>query len=125
MSAGIAIYSELLSYTMRGGGNHVVTTLIRGVAASAASLVLQAGDLRVGGPLDQLMIHEPNYTCEDQRLCDVKRSIARMEGYHEQFIDICMKRCKVPRAEFVNRIQGDWWMVSDEALEIGLIDAIG
>ena len=49
MEAGTAIYSELVSHSVRGGGTHHVTTRVRGQAASCGALILQAGDRRIAG----------------------------------------------------------------------------
>lgn len=72
MEAGTAIFSELRSYSLRGGGNHHVITRVRGQAASCGSLILQAGDTRIAGKMDAIMLHEPLLSFEDATVGRVK-----------------------------------------------------
>jgi ATP-dependent protease ClpP protease subunit len=52
---GSAIYSELYSMSRQGFGEHWITTVVRGMAGSIATLLVQAGDNRIAGHLDIML----------------------------------------------------------------------
>ena len=55
---GMALFDEMVTLSQRGGGQHKLTTVVRGYAASMGGILLQAGDKRVCGKESYLMIHE-------------------------------------------------------------------
>lgn len=125
MEAGTAIFSELRSHALCGGGQHMVTCRVRGQAASCGSLVLQAGDDRVAGKMDHIMMHEPCMTVEDAPLQRVRDELAQADSWMRQFLDVLMERATVDRSVLAAGMSGrDWWISSDMALTYGLIDRI-
>lgn len=126
MEAGTAIYSELASYSERGGGSHYVMTKVRGQAASCASLILQAGDHRSAGSMDYIMSHQPLMSFEDATMQRVKDELAQAESWTANFLDILAERGKMPRPFYDQQMSSgrDWWLSSADALEFGLIDEI-
>lgn len=58
MIEGISLFSTLTELSTRGNGNHYLTTKIRGLAGSMATVILQAGDWRVSGDYDVTVWHE-------------------------------------------------------------------
>lgn len=125
MEAGTAIFSELRSYSIRGGGTHHVVVRVRGQAASCGSLIVQAGDYRIAGKLDYLMLHEPVMTFEDAPLARVEVELAQAKSWTRNFIDIVMERGRLARWEIEMGMNGrDWWLSGAEALEVGLIDEV-
>jgi len=125
MDAGTAIFSELRAHSLRGGGNHRVIVIVRGQAASCGSLIVQAGDHRVAGKLDYLMLHEPVMSFEDAPLARVEVELAQAKSWTKNFIDIVMERGKLARFEIELCLTGrDWWLSGAEALEAGLIDEV-
>lgn len=122
---GTAIYSELRAMSERGGGEHFVTTKIRGMAGSIATLIFEAGDRRVGGPLDYLMYHEAKICTTDEFVSSVTRRIADLAAWEEACLSILMERATVP-AKVIAALTGpvDREMLISEAISLGLADAI-
>lgn len=127
MEAGTAIYSEIASYSERGGGSHYVFTKVRGQAASCASLILQAGDYRMAGRMDYIMSHEPLLSFEDATMQRVKDELSQAQSWTDNFLDILAERGKKDRAYYSKELCGgrDWWVGSTKAYNIGLVDEIG
>lgn len=126
MEAGTAIFSELYSYSIAGGGSHVVTTKVRGEAASAASLVFQAGDVRLMGELDALVLHQPSLTLVGAApLYAVRDALARCESWFERFADVYLYRSDMSREDFFDSVQSDWTLFGSEAIEYGFCDGLG
>lgn len=125
MEAGTAVFSELRSYSERGGGSHYVITRVRGQAASCGSLILQAGDYRTAGKMDFIMLHEPLITFQDATLQRVRDELAQAESWTKNFLDVVVERGSQGREFFAKSISGrDWWMSAAEALKYGLIDEV-
>ena len=124
--AGIGIIDELISQSVRGGGTHRITIKVRGVAASAAGMILQAADRRVMGRNSQLMIHKGSsgvWGTAD----DIADEHAWWQASVDQMVSLFLSRTdKVSRPEFLRKInRKDWWLNSAEAVAAGFVDEIG
>lgn len=125
MEAGTAIFSELASHSLRGGGTHHVVTRVRGQAASCGSLIMQAGDHRTAGRMDYIMLHEPLMTFSDANMRRVMDELSQAQSWTENFLDVIMERATESREFFAQRICGrDWYVSGSEALRLGLIDEV-
>lgn len=128
MEAGTAIYSELVSYAEHNGGTHYIITRVRGQAASCASLILQAGDKRCAGTMDYIMSHEPLLSFEDATMQRVKDELVQAESWTRNFVEVLAERSNGAAGPefFANQLAGgrDWWVSSQEALKLGMIDEI-
>lgn len=126
MEAGTAIYSEICSYSERSGGNHFVIVKVRGQAASCGALILQAGDYRIAGKMDYIMLHAPLMTFQDATMQRVHDELSQAQSWTRNFITVVAERSEQPPEFFAENIRAgrDWWLSSQEALEIGLIDEI-
>jgi ATP-dependent protease ClpP protease subunit len=124
--AGIGIIDELIAQSVRGGGNHEVTIKVRGVAASAAGMILQAADHRIIGRNSQLMIHKGSSGIHGTA-DDIGDEHEWWEASVEQMISLFLSRTdRISRREFLRKInRRDWWLSAEEAVEIGFADAIG
>lgn len=123
---GAAIYSEIFSYSMRGNGGHSITTRVRGQAASSASLVFQAGDLRLLGSADRIVIHEPTLSCEDMPLVQVEQLVSELRDWMYLYVTKHIERTELKRDYVTERIRGrDWIIHGDEAVALKLADGLG
>lgn len=122
---GTAIYSELRAMSHRGGGNHFVTTKVRGVAASIATLIFEAGDKRVGGPLDVLLYHEPKICATNEFVSSVAQRIADNDSWELACLDIMMERATAHRS-LIADLTGpvDREVLIPEAVSLGLADEV-
>lgn len=115
--AGYEIYNTLRTYK----GNVIVE--IHGLAASIASVIAMAGDIVKMSPLSQIMIHNASTSARgDYRTMDYnsevlkKTNITISKAY-------ALKSGK-SESYFLELMNKESWITSDEALEIGLIDEI-
>lgn len=126
MESGTAVFSELRSYSQRGGGQHLVLTRVRGQAASCGSLILQAGDFRTAGAMDYIMLHEPLMSFQDATLQRVRDELDQAESWTENYLDVLMERATKGRQFYAENISvgRDWWVSARDAFEYGLIDEV-
>lgn len=124
--SGIGIIDELISQSLRGGGEHEITVKVRGVAASAAGMILQAADHRVVGRNSQLMIHKGS-TAIAGTADDLADEHAWWQASTDQMVSLFLSRTdKISRAEFLRKInRRDWWLSAGEAVNYGFADQIG
>lgn len=121
-----ALLDELASHSLRNNGTHLVTIKVRGIAASAAGIILQAADRRLMGLNSQLMIHKGSADFSG----DVDRAIDELAYMHrgvERMVDVFLSRTdKTTREELLENIERrDWWLSAREAVDWGFADAIG
>jgi ATP-dependent Clp protease protease subunit len=121
--SGMALFDFIRTLSDRG---HHVTTTTLGYAASMGGILLQAGDTRKMGTEAYILIHE------------ISSAAMGKVGVLEDEVSICKKMCARVIRIFVDRSQGkltparmkknwtrkDWWIDSDEALKLGLVDEI-
>lgn len=124
--AGIGIIDELMSQSLRCGGNHEITIKVRGVAASAAGMILQAADRRVVGRNSQLMIHKGSSSIMGTA-DDIADEHAWWQASVDQMVALFLSRTdRLTRSEFLRKInRRDWWISAEEAVELGFADEIG
>lgn len=125
--SGMALFDEITSLSVHGGGSHRITTTIRGYAASMAGILLQSGDDRVGGAESYLMIHEIS-AGTGGKIGEIKDEVKFYDRICARVVDIFVSRAggKITKPTFIKRwTRQDWWLDSTEALKCGFIDKIG
>lgn len=114
---GIAIFNALRAHPAR------VTTRVDGIAASAASVIAQAGDHRVMVESAQMMIHE------------ARGLVVGTAGEMREFAELLDKQSDVIAGIYANRSGGDaakfrdlmaaeTWLTDKEAIDNGLADEV-
>jgi ATP-dependent Clp protease protease subunit len=120
----------MLDLMEKYNGKKIITfTLTK--AASCGALLLAAGTLghRYASKNATLMVHETNLTLNmNNTKCSALAS-DYFKANNDKFCEITSNLCGKPsnfiRNELNKRSNGDWFMLSQEAKEIGLIDHIG
>jgi ATP-dependent Clp endopeptidase proteolytic subunit ClpP len=108
---------------LRGRG-HKVTTGSLGMAASMAGILLQAGDHRWMGHQAWMMIHRAAFGAIGKTF-EIEDEVAWIKRIESRILDIFEKRSDLTRLKIKrNWDRKDWWISSDEALELGLVDEI-
>lgn len=132
VTAGLALFDFI--QTVRRAGHHV-TTSTRGMAASMAGILLQAGDERVMAKESWLLIHQVQAGMMGSwgELMDRAKWLERIQ---DRILDIFAERAAaVEDSKFTtakaakaflkkNWERTDWWIDSDEALKLGLVDSV-
>ena len=115
MFAGIAIFNALRNHPAR------VMTRVDGVAASAASLIFQAGDHRVMQPGTQQMIHNAwGMTIGDRR--DHAQMAELLEQSDGQLAAVYAARAGTSVASMRALMDAETWLTGNEAVDVGLAD---
>jgi len=123
LAAGLAIHDTLRSYSSLG--LHV-SVGVRGEACSMAAVVLQAGDTRIIGPASRLMLHQVSSGGSGSTI-ELYRQVDHLQATDRALAELFAKRSgkftpEWLEAEILNK---DRWFTPAEALEVGLVDAIG
>ena len=129
VSPGGDIYAGLYLFdyiqTMRRKG-YKFTTIAYGMAASMGGILLQVGDTRVMAAESLLLIHEAS-TWTAGKTGEIEDDMERLKKWQERIVDIFVSRSggKINATKFKAAWRRkDWWLTSDEALALGLIDEI-
>lgn len=125
VSDGTAVYSTLAAMSERKGGSHHITTVVRGLCGSIATLVYQAGDVRTGGKADMFIFHEPTMYFNGEWLSDAVQRVQDELKLQAMAMDIFMERATAPRS-IIEHLEGpkDRVILMHEAVALGLADMV-
>lgn len=112
-----AIYNALRRFSGR------VTTRVDGVAASAASLVVMAGDRIVMPENAQLMIHNP-WTITAGEASDLRRVADMMDNARDGIMAAYRNKSGQDEAELIRMMDEETWLTALEAQALGMCDVI-
>jgi ATP-dependent Clp protease protease subunit len=119
---GMALF-DFIQQLRRAG--HFITTRALGWAASMAGILLQAGDKRVMAKESYVLIHEIS-TGAVGKIGEIEDEVKFVKKIQGRILDIFAARANVKREYFAKHWKRqDWWLDSDEALKIGIIDEVG
>lgn len=117
--AGLAIYNRLKTL------NAEITTINDGMAASAASLIFQAGDIRKMNAASNFMAHGVSgflwgsYTVEDLEAME-----DQFRAHNKAVVNVYAERMSISAEEAADFIDGETWLTGAEAVEKGLADEV-
>lgn len=114
---GFALYNALRSHSAE------VTTVVEGLAASAASLIALAGDKVVMRPASELMIHEA-WTFASGPAEDMRKIADQLDSINTIVAGIYSSKAGTPADMWREAMRVETWFTPDEALEAGLVDAV-
>lgn len=120
---GFDIFDQIRKASRQG---HHVTTVVAGMAASMAGVILQAGDTRIIGRNSYLHLHEVS-TMAIGNASEIKDVATLSERLTVHAATIYANRSSgKSSAEDVRRMmeRKDVWLSAEEALEKGFVDAI-
>jgi ATP-dependent Clp endopeptidase proteolytic subunit ClpP len=115
--AGIAIYNQLRAHPA-----HIITR-VDGMAASAASVIVQAGDRRLIMSSAQMMIHEAWGLCMGPA-GDMREFADMLDKQSDVIAAIYAARSGGDVARFRDLMRTDTYLTDAEAVELGLADEI-
>ncbi len=130
--AGMALFDHILWLRREG---HVVTVVVRGVAASMAGILLQAATRRVVGREAWVLIHRAAFGAVGKSF-EVEDRVEWVKRVESRIIDIFTERaaeardagtakCPLTRAKIrKNWERKDWWLSSDECIAFGVADEV-
>jgi ATP-dependent Clp protease, protease subunit len=119
--AGMALFDFFQQLRAKG---HRLTITAIGMVASIASVILQAGDWRVMGRETYLLIHEAGAEAAG-KIGEIEDVVTFVKKAMDRVLDIYSTRATKPRAYFAEHwSRRDWWLDSDECLDLGLVDEV-
>ncbi|MCB6992903.1 Clp protease ClpP [bacterium 210820-DFI.6.37] len=117
--AGLAIYNRLKALP----GN--ITTINDGMAASAASLILQAGDTRKVNAASNTMAHGvAGFLFGYYNVEDLKTTLTQFEAHNKAIVNVYAEAMGVPYAEAKHFVKNETWLTGQEAVDKGLADEV-
>ena len=117
--AGLAIYNRLKSL------NGTLTTINDGLAASAASLIFQAGDTRQMNAGSNLMAHGVSgFLFGYYNIDDLEELAVQFRAHNKAIVNVYAEAMGVSYEEAKGFIEGETWLTGDEAVEKGLADEV-
>ena len=118
---GMALF-DFIQMLRRMG--HKITTMTIGMAASMAGILLQAGDVRAMGAESWLMIHEASFGAAGS-MGQVEDTVDWVKMIQKRILNIFAARSHLSVTQLDRRWKRkNWWISSDDALKLGLIDEI-
>lgn len=114
---GIAIYNALREHPAK------VNVYIDALAASAASLIVQAGDTRTIAKTAALMIHEPYGAAMGDSAVMLKMA-EELDMIGDTIAEIYADRAGGKTAEWRDRMGEETWYRGQQAVDAGLADAV-
>lgn len=98
-----------------------VTIIGLGEVASAATVVLQAADKRILTANTIMLLHGLTISAENT-IPNLETFLKTSKFSQECMLDIYASRSNLTKANLKSRLQRDWYLSSNEALELGFID---
>lgn len=114
---GISIYNAI---AQRPGP---VTTVVDGLAASAASFIAQAGKTRTVSPGSMMMIHDASGLCIGNA-ADMREVADLLDQVSGNLADIYAAHAGKTPAAWRDAMQAETWYKADQAVEAGLADKL-
>lgn len=117
--AGIAIYNRLKSLQ----GN--VTTINDGLAASAGSIIFQAGSTRKVHPGSNIMVHQAmSMLFGYYQTNDLKQVIKQLDAGNKAAVNIYTEASGRDAASMKAMVDKETWLTGQEAVDAGLADEV-
>lgn len=121
VTAGMHLFDFIQALKQKG---HKVTTVALGMAASMAGILLQAGTTRVMGKEAYLLIHEVSAGAIG-KIGEIKDEVELLDMMTERVARIFAERSTLTAQQVKNRMKRkDWWLTSDSAKKLGLVDEV-
>lgn len=111
----LAIYNAIRDHPA------MVTATVDGMAASAASFIFQAGDMRIMNRNTQLMIHQP-YSGLIGTAQDMRAEADLLDRHASNIAAMYAERSGVDAAKWLKAMEAETWYFGQEAVDAGLAD---
>lgn len=117
--AGLAIYNRLKQ--LKGE----VITVNDGIAASAASLIFQAGDIRRMNAASNFMAHGASgFLFGSYDVEDLETLVEQFKAHNKAVVNVYAERMGVEYEEAKDFVNGETWLTGQEAVDMGLADEL-
>lgn len=120
-SPGGDVYAGIQIYNMLKDHDGQITVVVDALAASIASVISMAGDKIIMNTGSQMMIHKP-WMMAVGNSDDMRETADYLEKVGDSIIPIYASRTGKTKEEISALLESDYWMNSDEAVEMGFAD---
>lgn len=117
ITEGKSIYDAIRAFPGEKTGR------VEGIAASMASVILQAFDYRVVTKGSYVMIHNPSGGVEGEAE-DMRRTADLLSKMRDDLLDIYEARTGQPRDKLGAMMDAETWMTAEEAVALGFADEV-
>ena len=122
-SEGGDVFDSLAIYNMLSRHPARIEVQIDGIALSAATLVMMAGDrIRIARD-GQVMVHAP-WTWTSGTAAELRQRADRLDALQASVVQIYARRTKLPEARVSELLDAETWMDPAQALKLGFVDEI-
>lgn len=119
--ASFMLFDTLRTLSKQG---HLITTIVRGMAASGAGVVAQAGDVRLMGSESYLMLHEAA-TLAAGTASDITDKSKLLTKLTKQMAGIYARKSEMSAEEIFQKMcRTDWWVDAKTAKRLGFADKV-
>lgn len=120
---GLALYDTIQRLRRNG---HEVTVRGSGLVASMASVLLQAGDVRIMDKRAKLLLHEGSTTLRgDMTAGEMEDTQFFTKVLRDDILDIYVSRSNMTKRQIESKWKRrDWLLTADEALKYGFVDRV-
>ncbi len=119
--AGFHLFDTMLWLRAQG---HTITTIANGMAASMGGVLLQAGDKRIMTPGASMLIHEAAFGAGGS-MGAVEDQVEYAKKLQERILVILAERSTMTSKQIKTKwARKNWWMMAEEAVELGFADEI-
>ncbi len=117
--AGIQLFDTIKTLRCR------TETVVLGLGASMAGILLQAGTKRLIGPTSHIMLHELRTEVSDATTSKMGENAELMTRLEDKFVDILASRSKLKKKDIrAMWTRKDAWFDAAETVKLGLADGI-
>lgn len=104
---------------------HTITTGALGIAASMAGILLQCGDIRYIGAESSILIHKVSFGFHHTSTYNVETHLDHLKQMETRIVKIFASRSNMDEPYIEkNWNRKDWWIGSEDALKLGIVDVI-
>jgi ATP-dependent Clp protease protease subunit len=121
VTEGAAMLAVLDDWRAKAGRRIEVD--VDGLAASAASVVMMAGNVVRVASNGLVMIHDP-YTMVAGGAAEMRHTADLLDKVKGQILDTYLRRAKLSRDELSAAMEAETWYTGQEAVDAGLADSI-
>lgn len=122
-SGGGSLFSGSEIYTLLKDYPHNVTVKVTGVAASAASVIMMAGDRILMSPTSQMMIHNATVRAEGD-YHELESATQLLKNANQTAVNAYKLKSGLDDNELLELMDKETWFTAHQALEKGLIDEV-
>lgn len=115
---GVAILSAIRAHAGTS------RTIVDGMACSAASVIMQAGDERIVQPGSMVMIHDAS-TGVVGNAAEMQKAADELDKFSDNIAQVYADRAGGTTAQWRAAMRDETWYTADEAVDAGLADKVG